>query len=513
MRAVVETRAGSLRGAQSGGLCVFRGVRYAAAAAGRLRFAPPQPEPRWEGVREAAESAPIPPQRVDELSHRLGILGDRACGEDCLALDLWTPGCDAGRRPVLVWIPGGAFATGAGSSTLYDGGALSRRGDAVVATLSYRVGALGFSYHLALGSVNANRGLLDQLAALRWLREHAAAFGGDPERLTVFGESAGAGSLVSLLAMPAARGLFRRAIVQSAAPDGMLDRGEALRRTGLLLEHLGLAALPPAALAGRLAELPLAELLDAQQACIEAGPHAKGMFFMPVVDGQLLPERPLDAIARGSAREVELVIGTTRDEMKLFQLAQPAGAALPEALVEKIVEAQLPGKAPDGRTRAAHLVEAYRALLPRRGVAVDGPELFAAIQTDLALAIPSAQLAAAQSAHQPKTYLYLFTQESPLEGGRLGACHALDLPFTFGTLERPGARDFAGRDAAAQRVSEQLMDAWLAFARSGDPSHPGIGTWQPCRPDALATFELGPRCGMLPPDSPLLAQRAIWAAL
>ncbi len=513
MQPIVATRAGVLRGAQSAGLCVFRGVRYAAAAAGRLRFAPPQPAPAWSGLRDAAESAPIPPQRVDALSRRLGILADPACGEDCLALDLWTPACDAARRPVLVWIPGGAFATGAGSSPLYDGAALARRGDAVVATLSYRVGALGFLYHPASGSGCANRGLLDQLAALRWLREHAAAFGGDPENLTVFGESAGAGSIVSLLAMPAARGLFGRAIVQSAAPDGMLDRGEALRRAGLLLERLGLAALEPAALAGRLAELPLDELLDAQQACIEAGPHAQGMFFMPVIDGELLPERPLDAIAKGSAREVELVIGTTRDEMKLFQLTQPAGAVLPEALVEKIVEAQLPGTAPDGRTRAAVLVEAYRGLLHRRGVEVDGAELFSAIQTDLALAIPAAQLAAAQSAYQKNTFLYLFTQESPLEGGRLGSCHALDLPFSFGTLEQPGAREFAGCDAAARRVSEQLMDAWLAFARRGDPSHPGIGSWRPCRPDALETLELGARCGMLPEDSPLLAQRAIWAAL
>jgi len=513
MREVVETRAGVLRGAREGGLCVFRGVRYAAAPAGALRFAAPRAAPAWQGTRDALVPAPIPPQRVDPLSRRLGILGDQAQGEDCLALDLWTPGCDGARRPVLVWIPGGAFATGAGSSPLYDGARLARRGDAVVAALSYRVGALGFLAHPALGPGSANRGLQDQIAALGWLRENAAAFGGDPERIAVFGESAGAGSIVALLAMPAARGLFQRAIAQSAAPDGMIGADEAQCRAGLLLDRLGVAGAQPDELAKRLAELPLGALLDAQQACIEAGPHPKGMFFLPVIDGELLPERPLDAIARGSAREVALVIGTTRDEMKLFQLAQPAGAAMPEALVERILEAQVPGTARDGRARAAVLVEAYRGLLARRGVPVSGAELFSAIQTDLSLAWPSAQLAAAQAAQQPQTYLYLFSWESPLEGGRLGACHALDLPFTFGTLELPGARELAGADAAARRLSEQLMDAWLAFARSGDPSHPGIGRWPACSGPELATFELGARCGVLPPDSPLLAGRAIWGAL
>jgi para-nitrobenzyl esterase len=237
------------------------------------------------------------------------------------------------------------------------------------------------------------------------------------------------------------------------------------------------------------------------------------MFFMPVIDGETLPERPLDAIARGSARDVELVIGTTQDEMKLFQLTQPAGFELPEALVEKIFEAQVPGAARDGGTRAAALVAGYRQLLTRRGVPLTGNELFAAIQTDFSLAIPSAQLARAHAAYPPRTYLYLFTQRSPLEGGRLGACHALDLPFVFGTLDVPGAREFAGSDAAAQRVSDQLMDAWIAFARTGDPSHAGIGRWQPCTADSLPTMELGPRSGMIAPSSPLLASRAIWESL
>jgi para-nitrobenzyl esterase len=513
VESVVTTRAGRLRGAQCDGLRVFRGVRYAAPVAGALRFAAPVPEPRWDGVRDATLPAPIPPQRVDGLSKRLGILTDREYGEDCLALDLWTPACDAGQRPVLVFLPGGAFATGAGSSPIYDGAALARRGDVVVASVSYRVGALGFLCHPALGADAANRGLLDQLAALRWLREHAARFGGDPNNLTVFGESAGAGSIVSLLALPAARGLFGRAIVQSAAPDGVLDRGEALRRAGSLFDRLRTPGESDAALAARLPALPLGALLDAQQACIEAGPHAKGMFFMPVIDGQLLRERPLDAIGRGSARDVELVIGTTQDEMKLFQLTQPAGFELSEALVEKIVEAQIPGAARDGRTRAARLVDGYRKLLAERGIAISGNELFAAIQTDFSLAIPSAQLARAHAAYQPLTHLYLFTQASPLEGGRLGACHALDLPFVFGTLDAPGAREFAGSDAGARRVSEQLMDAWIAFARSGDPSHAGIGRWEACTPKSLPTMELGPRCGMLAPESPLLASRAIWESL
>lgn len=464
---------------------------------------------RCHALRPAAPQI-ADPSRSASASRRAEI------AEDCFRLNVWAHAPDGGRRPILLWLHGGAFASGSGSAAVYDGARLAARGDAVVATLEYRVGALGFLHVAGLPGFAAdcaNLGLQDQLAALRWLRAHAERLGGDPERITVFGESAGAGSIVSLLALPAARGLFGRAIVQSAAPDGVLDRGEALRRAGSLFDRLRTPGESDAALAARLPALPLGALLDAQQACIEAGPHAKGMFFMPVIDGQLLRERPLDAIGRGSARDVELVIGTTQDEMKLFQLTQPAGFELSEALVEKIVGAQIPGAARDGRTRAARLVDGYRKLLAERGIAISGNELFAAIQTDFSLAIPSAQLARAHAAYQPRTHLYLFTQASPLEGGRLGACHALDLPFVFGTLDAPGAREFAGSDAGARRVSEQLMDAWIAFARSGDPSHAGIGRWEACTPKSLPTMELGPRCGMLAPESPLLASRAIWESL
>jgi para-nitrobenzyl esterase len=497
----VETRAGALRGCVEHGVSVFRGVPYARPPVGELRLRPPQPAVPWRGERDATRPGAAPPQRPDPLVTALGLPGRGVWGEDCLGLDVWTPGLDARRRPVLVWLPGGAFANGDAAAPLYDGRRLAARGDAVVVSVGYRVGALGF-LGLGAGESGANFGLQDQLAALRWVRDEIAGFGGDPGNVTVFGESAGAGSLLALLAMPRSRGLLRRAIVQSAAPEGVIDAAEAARRAELLLAKLGLATGD----AEGLRAAPLEKILDAQQELAGQEVWDTGLLFAPVVEGELLPERPLRALCQGAARDVELLIGSTRDEMRLY-VGAPFEPRDEDALAA-VVAAQLPGDAHTRGARAAALVEAYRGARRARGERTSPPDLLWAILTDLYLRVPATRLAAGHARHQPETRMYLFTWASPARDGAFGSCHALDLPFTFGNLDAPGMAGFAGTGEAAQRLAANLMEAWLGFARRGDPAHAGIGAWPAYEAGQRITMELGARCGAR--EAPREAERAAW---
>ena len=498
----LEARSGVLRGSAERGLAVFRGVPFAAAPLGALRFAAPQREPKWQGEREALEFGLAPPQRSDPMIEALGLLGDHEIAEDCLTLNFWTPGLDDGRRPVMVWIHGGAFANGTGAAPIYDGARLAAAGDVVVVTLNYRVGAWGFLHHPELGP--ANRGLLDQLAALAWVREHAEAIGGDADRITLFGESAGAGSITALLGMPLARGAFRRAIIQSAAPAGMLETGDAEARTRALLERLAI----PQDEVTRLCDVPVEALLDAQAACIAEGVWKTGMFFSPVVDGDGLPERPLNAIVDGAAAGVDLVIGTTTDEMRLF-FWDVDPASVPEAAVAPAMSFELPGQRADGESTAAWARRRYEVLRRERGLAVDAASLLAAVQTDTRLVLPSLRLAEGHAAHHSATWVYRFAQPARL--GALGACHALDLPFTFGTLDAPGMPAFAGNGPRERSISDGLMQAWATFARTGDPSCDALGEWPRYAAPDRTQMQIGPGAG--PCRDPFAQEEAILAEI
>jgi len=440
---------------------------------------------------------PAPMQARDGLSFELGLLAEHPQSEDSLTLNVWRPAAPAREpRAVMVWLHGGAFASGTAAGPAYQGAALAVRGDVIVVTLNYRVGALGF-LHLAARS---NLGLQDQLAALRFVQREIEAFGGDPQRVTLFGESAGAGSIIALLGMPAARGLFQRAIVQSAAPGGQLSADEASARAKLLAEKLG----GDAADLAWWRSLP-AERIVAGQGLAEPGPRRIGMFFAPVVDGGSLPEWPMRAIAAGSARDVALIIGTTANEMRLFQLV-PGFGAMPEAALEPFVAAKLasatfrPGQ--NVREAAARIVAAYPGATPL--------DRFFALETDASLFAPSAQLAAAH-ARAADTWMYRFTWASPLRGGALGACHALDVPFALGThASTPELRAFAGDDARAARVAHATMDAWAAFARTGNPEHASLGCAWPRYDEAKrATLELGDPCRTA--FAPNEEKRRLWA--
>jgi para-nitrobenzyl esterase len=469
---------GSLRGDASGAALAFRGIPYARPPVGELRFAPPAPPEAWSGVRDATRFGVAPPQRSDPLTQSLGMLEGCEISEDCLTLNVFTPRLAPAARPVMVWIPGGAFVSGTSGIPLYDGTRLAARGDVVVVTLTYRVGALGFAVldEERAEPAAANLGLQDQVAALRWVRERVAAFGGDPARVTVFGESAGAGSVLALAGMPAARGLFARAIVQSAAPRGVIPLAAARAREKLWLEKLGLSSAPRSALR----EVPVEALLDAQAAVITRTTPVNGFWYAPVVDGETLVVPPERAFVEGFARDVPLVIGTTRDEMHLYFAGKPAS----DDGVVAMIAPQLGLPEREASHPAAALVEGFRALRARRGDTVSSCDIWLAIQTELSLRHDAVRIAEARASGR-LTWMYLFGWRSPARGGVMGACHALDLPFVFGNLDAPGMPAFAGKGPEPQALGEAMMDAWTAFARGEAP-------WPCYELPRRATFEFGP---------------------
>lgn len=488
----LETRHGVVRGLETrGGVRAFLGVPFAAPSRGEDRFRPPRPPAAWTGERDATAFGAPAPQTRGMMARLLGL--PRAPDEDCLTLNVWTPAPapGRGRRPVLVWIHGGSFTSGSGGSPVYDGARLAARGDVVVVTLNYRLGALGFlRLPGAAEEGAANRGLHDQLAALDWVRAHAEALGGDPDRITLFGESAGAMSIATLLAVPAARGRFARAVCQSGGADHVHDEETAARVARFVLGELGVRADADAARA--LAEVPLPALLEAQdRAGAALWREVPGLLFQPVVDGALLPERPFEAVRAGRGAPAPLLLGTNADEYRLWSLGDPRAESLDEERLLRRLRRTLGAEAPGGDA-AERAMRVYREARRRRGEAAEPADLWFAIEGDRTLRVPALRLARAHAAAGHAAWVYLFTWRSPAFEGRLGACHALEIPFVFGSLADPAVAAFTGGGPEAEALSAAMMDAWIAFARDGDPRHPGLDDWPPYDPARLPTQVLGP---------------------
>ena len=450
---VVSTAAGQVRGQAEHGVAVFRGIPFAQPPVGDLRFAAPRPARPWSGVREAAMFGPPPPQSGFAITQPPpGPPG--ADPDDWLTVNVFSPDLGAAGLPVMVWIYGGAYRSGASSLTGYDGTALARQ-NVVVATFNHRVGVEGYAY---LPGVPANRALLDQVAALRWVRENIAAFGGDPDRVTVFGESAGAGAIAALLVMPAAAGLFRRAIAQSV-PGTFFTPELAADVTAAIA---GSAGLPPTAEAFAAADpARLAAASDAVRPADHRdrwGPVGRaGVPFAPVVDGETLPVAPWRAIAAGAARGVDLLTGSNRDEYRLFtEMSGVRGKITDEAAARALRE--LAG--PDGE-------HAYRTAYPD----ADAETLFELVYSDWLFRMPTLHLAQAHSAAGGATFLYQLSY--PASVGGLGACHAIDVPLVFGVYAGLGQILFGPEPpASAVALGDLMRAAWAAFAAAGDPGWP-----------------------------------------
>ncbi|MCK2222038.1 carboxylesterase family protein (plasmid) [Actinomadura sp. ATCC 31491] len=477
----VRVRTGRLRGRLEDGVAVFRGVPFARPPVGGLRLAAPAPAEPWDGAREAAAFGPPPPQ-----SRLLGANADPGDG-DWLTLNVWTPDPGAARLPVMVWLYGGGYMYGRSGDPLFDGRVLARDG-VVVVTVNYRVSAEGFGH---FRGAPPNRGLLDQLAALRWVHDDIAAFGGDPGRVTVFGESAGAGSIAALMTMPAAAGLFRRAIAQSV-PGTFFSAELAADLGAATAAELGL---PP--VAAEIARLPPERLADAGDALAGKmdGRTEWGLAahvrtpYAPVVDGEILPAVPWRPPAGAAAGGVELVVGHTRDEYRLFMaITGDLGAVTAERAA-----AALRALAPDPG--------AYRAAHPQAG----DERLYELVHSDWLFRMPSERLADTHRRHG-RSYLYELTWPATgMGGGLLGACHGLGLPLTFGNLTAGSAGLLLGPEAspAAAGLSARVRAAWTAFAATGDPG------WPAYEPGDRHTWIIDAEPRVAPyPEEP---SRALWA--
>ncbi len=465
MRPVVKTARGELRGSVADGVYTFLGVPFAAPPSGANRLRPPQPVEPWDGVRDATRYGPAPPQVAPPES--AGSDWDTAVtGEDCLVLNVWTPDPGAAGLPVMVWIQGGAFEIS--STAAYNGSHFARDG-VVCVVVNWRVGADGFLY---LGDGIANLGLLDQVAALEWVRENIAAFGGDPGTVTVFGESAGAMSIGTLLAMPRAAGLFRRAIAQSGAAHQVSPAETALRIGRYLAEKLGV---PPTREA--IAAVPVERLLAAQaelQAELVAHPDpdrwgeemaAHMMPWQPVIDGEVVPGPPLERIAAGAGAEVEVMAGTNTDDWRMFLVITGEIGQITDEMLTGPVDVYGRHSLAAYGLPAETALAAYRARYPEAGPG----DLLAAAQTDWWVRIPAIRLADAHANATSGTYMYEFAWPAP----GLGAVHAIEIPFVFDTLGKD-ARLFGpllGEDPP-QELADTMHAAWVSFATSGDPGWP-----------------------------------------
>lgn len=476
---IAATAAGKVRGAETDGIDSFKGVPYAAPPIGDRRFRPPAPVEAWDGIREALS---LPPSCPQPASRPLGWNDEPSLDEDCLYLNVWTPAVgDDARRPVMFWIHGGGYAIGSGSWPIYDGENLARRGDSVVITVNHRLGPLGY-LHLAdiAGdefASSGNNGMLDLIAALEWVRDNVEQFGGDPGNVTVFGESGGGAKISTLLAMPSARGLFHRAIIQSGPSMRVMSERRANESAHRLLDELEIDSDNLSALW----DLPAERLVETRSGSLGR------MGFTPVLDGTVIPDHTANALAEGTAIDVPLIIGCNRDE---------GAGQLPETLDEAALRERL---AIYGDDHVDEIVSTYQKVFP------DASELdiYSWVLTDSRMRYGSIQLAERHAAMSSPTYMYLYCCTT---AGRAG--HGYEIVYHMDNLGQGANTPSAPRQALADEMSE----AWVAFARSGDPNHPGLADWATYDLDQRATmyFDRGESVVHLDPEAPT---RELWDRL
>lgn len=499
---VVDTRYGPVRGVDDGTVNVWRGVRYAAPPSGELRWRAPRPPQPWTEPADATRVGPVCPQPVDP---RIPLDFGAPQGDDCLTLNVWASSDTApgAGKPVLVWVHGGAYILGSAAQPLYRGRVLAGDGDAVIVTVNYRLGALGFldlsSFSTARTTFESNTGLRDVIFALEWVRDNIAAFGGDPDRVTLFGESAGGGIVTTLLASPAAAGLFHRAIAQSSPVTSIYDAD----RARVVAERF-LGALGTGPDFDRLPAAPTQALLAAAKRVFDEVPVAAPgtLGFAPIVDGDVVPDYPVQAARAGRTHAVPLIIGTNKHEAALFRyMKSPLLPITPEAL--KAMFTQIAAEQPDLQIPTDELLGSTypgRGKVPGLGVA-----------RDIGFRMPSLWFAGGHGQVAP-VYVYRFDWATPLlRLIRLGAAHATELPYVWGNLVM-GPKDPTfklGGLKAGTALSRRMRTRWLNFAADAEPTGPdGEPVWRPYTEDDRATLLFDRRDTVA--DDPDREMRAAW---
>lgn len=497
---IVETTSGKVRGRNERGVAIFKGIPYAAPPLGENRFRPPQEVEPWSGTRDALAYGNLAIQADNAFNLPADLMaiwplgGVEETSEDCLTLNVWTSGTSDSKRPVLFWCHGGGFFTGSGSSPWTDGAELCRLDDVVVVSFNHRLGALGY-LHLEdiAGSDFAGAGtagVRDIVAALEWVRDNIARFGGDPGNVTIFGESGGGAKVSVLMALPSARGLFHKAIIQSGPALQMASREDGTKTARQFLAALGLGEKE----AGRLRSVPTERILAAQsavQASVRGASIAdrRRLGFNPVIDGAFFPGGPFAPDAPAPSADVPLMIGSNKDEQSLFlgHLPWVTGATfdnLPAAMKPYLGE------------RAGEVIARYRAAQPT----LPADQIGLIIVGDLGVRMMSLQMAERKLAQKAAdVFVYLFTWETPVLGGRLRSTHTLEIPFVFSTH---GTAELTGDDPARLPLGETMSRAWIAFARSGNPGWPAYNTTD--RPTMV--FDLPSRVAF----DPFGAERRVW---
>ncbi len=490
-----------------GRVWAFKGIPYAAPLTNELRFSPPKRPVAWSGVLDAFEFGPIAPQ--PDPVPAMSILGDPTEWDEksCLTLNIWTPAADDAKRPVMVWIHGGGFSTGSSAQLIYRGDRLARNGDVVVVTINYRLGSLGFLSHPQFGSTwdidgaggdgagvggagvggagdteliatgagtskeyYGNWGIMDQIAALQFIKEIISNFGGDPSNVTIFGESAGGMSVAALLCAKEAEGLFQKAIIESGPPSS-ISIDLAIKRALRIAELVGVDV-ADISRSNWVKVLPEEIIKADQQLALEVlDDSAMPLAFMPTVDGGLYDASLAGLISSGQTARVPLLIGTNRDETAFFSAGEILSGGLEEDRLLRRITKILSDNS------AGEIIDQYRHAREGRGEGASPVELWTAISTDYVFRLPSIETAVAHMRAGSPAYAYLFDWETPFMGSSLGSCHALEVPFVFGTIDEPAVQLFSGFGAEAVELSSAIQQAWVSFARSGNPSCDRLGEW------------------------------------
>ena len=495
--AIIETKSGKVKGYNEKGVEVYKGIPYAEPPIGDLRFRPPVAKEPWDGVLDATKYGSYAFQgyfrRLEELFGKL-----EPESEDCLTLNIWTPAADGEKRPVMLWIHGGAFFTGGGTWELYNGLALAKRGDVVVVTINYRLGALGFLY---IPDITINAGLLDQVLALNWVHDNIEVFGGDPDNITIFGESAGGYSVLALPVMPQAKGLIRRVIAQSAPsidPD-ISDKNTRDFMRKLKIKRGDIEALR---------KIPPERIIEAQTEFM--GPDvANLMAFRPLIDGDTIPKHPLKAFRDGDLKNIDFMIGTNLNEAKLFTYEDPGITEMVKSQGENSIIALL-GTSGIDTNKSREVIDTYKNTRKEK-LSIEPMDLLDAVITDAMFRVPTIRFLEAQSKHQPNTFTYMFTFPSPQFNGVFGCPHFIDIPFIFNTFDSPGFPEFVGKGPDIDNLCEKVMDAWIAFAHIGNPNHDGLPEWPSYDSEKRATMVLGKECKV--ENAPSDKEREVWVGI